>query len=241
MAGEAPTIDIRTVSETHSTNADMLALAREGAAEGLWLRAESQSAGRGRLARSWESPQGNLHCSTLVRLSAGDPPAPTLALVAAVATWEAIDALLPGRACIKWPNDIMAGTAKLSGMLLERTGDAIIVGIGVNIRAHPELPDRPTTSLWVLGAVESDAASLLESLAARFAQRLHDWRTYGIEAVRHRWLAAAHPVGTPLRASLPDGSAVEGRFATLDAEGALVIDLPDGRTRTIHAGDIFLL
>lgn len=219
----------------------MLAWAEGGAAEGLWLRADMQSGGRGRLARNWESPPGNLYCSTLVRLAPGDPPAPTLALVAAVATWEVIEALVPGRARIKWPNDIMVGAAKLAGMLLERTGDAIVIGIGVNVRAHPSLPDRPTTSLWALGAVESDVATLVARLASGFADRLHDWRQYGLEAIRHRWLAAAHPAGTSLRASLPDGTTIDGRFATLDAEGALIVDLADGGKRTIHAGDIFLL
>ena len=78
---------IRTVAETGSTNDDLAALARAGAEEGLWLRADRQQGGRGRQGRVWHSPAGNLYASTIVRLRAGDPPAPTLALVAAFARW----------------------------------------------------------------------------------------------------------------------------------------------------------
>ena len=89
---------IRTVAETGSTNADMIALAASGLEEGVWLRAERQTGGRGRQGRAWVSPPGNLYASTLVRLRPSDPPAATLALVAAVALEEAVGAYLPGAA-----------------------------------------------------------------------------------------------------------------------------------------------
>jgi BirA family biotin operon repressor/biotin-[acetyl-CoA-carboxylase] ligase len=89
----------------------------------------------------WVSPPGNLYISTLVRVCPDDPPAPTLALVAAVALH---DALGPGLT-IKWPNDIMAGEAKLAGILLERAGDAVVVGFGANLAHHPKGLDRPVT------------------------------------------------------------------------------------------------
>jgi len=88
--GSEGAVLIRVVEETGSTNADMLALAAAGAAEGSWLRAERQTAGKGRQGRAWESPIGNFYGSTLVRLRPTDPPAPTLALVAAVALEEAV-------------------------------------------------------------------------------------------------------------------------------------------------------
>ena len=116
---------IRTVAETGSTNADMLHLAREGAAEGLWLRAERQLAGRGRQGRGWDSPVGNFYGSTLVRLRRGDPAPATLGFVAAVALAELVDGLLPGGGpMLKWPNDLLIDGAKLSGALLERAGAA---------------------------------------------------------------------------------------------------------------------
>lgn len=235
-------VEIRTLAETGSTNADMLALAATGVPEGLWLRAERQTGGRGRMGRAWESPEGNLHASTIVRLRPGDPPAPTLALVAAVAAQEAVQRHIPNRiVTIKWPNDLLVGEAKLCGMLLERGGDAVVIGIGVNVTGAPKGLDRPVTSLWQLGAVDSDAPGLLSDIAQAFALWLDRWRTDGLAAVREQWIAAAHPEGSALRAALPDGEVVTGQFATLDMSGALVMRLPDGRHRTIHAGDVFLI
>src|ERR1700743_1737413 len=111
--------DIRTVAETAATHDDVAVLARHGAAEGLWLRAERERAGRGRQGRAWESPPGNLFASTLVSVRPGEPAAPTLALVAAVALAEASEAY-GVTAMLKWPNDLLVDGAKLSGILLER-------------------------------------------------------------------------------------------------------------------------
>ena len=99
---------IRTIPETASTNADMLALAANGEQEGLWLRAERQTAGRGRMGRDWSSPAGNLYTSTIIRLQAGDPAGATLGFVAAVALDEVLSAYAPDADFqIKWPNDIL--------------------------------------------------------------------------------------------------------------------------------------
>jgi BirA family biotin operon repressor/biotin-[acetyl-CoA-carboxylase] ligase len=231
---------IRTVAETGSTNDDVAALAREGAPEGAWLRAERQSGGRGRQGRAWQSPPGNLYASTIVRLRPGDPPASTLALLAAVALEDALslhiyhsDALYVLQ--IKWPNDLLLGKAKLAGILLERTDDAVVIGFGVNLSSHPDLPDRPTTSLRAQGVHVSPEA-LTETLAEAVARWLSRWRAEGVHPIRKRWLAAAHPIGTPISTS--EG---EGLFDGLDEAGALRLRLPDGTTRVIHAGDVFLL
>lgn len=233
---------LRTVAETGSTNEDMKALAREGAPEGTWLRAERQTAGRGRMGRAWEGEEGNLYASTLVRLQSGDPPPHTLALVAAVAAHRALgDFAGNGGLRIKWPNDIMAAHAKLCGILMERIEDAIIIGIGVNIVNAPTLADRMTICLRDLGAETCDAASVLEAIAGHFAAELRQWRTYGAEPAIRAWLERAHPAGTMLGVQLPDGSRAEGRFETLDRDGALILRLADGTSHAIHAGDVFLL
>jgi BirA family biotin operon repressor/biotin-[acetyl-CoA-carboxylase] ligase len=218
----------------------MAALAGTGVAEGTWLRAGRQTGGRGRLGRHWESPQGNLHASTPVRLRPGDPSAPTLALVAAVAVHALVAPLLADGARIKWPNDILVRDAKLAGILLESTGDAVVVGIGINVTGFPARLDRPVTSLWHEGAVDADAATLTERLAQLFAHWLSIWRGQGIDPVRAQWLANAHPAGTPMRVALPDGGTVEGRFDTLDGQGTLILRLENGDAHAIHAGDIFL-
>lgn len=232
---------IRTVAETGSTNADMIGLAAAGAAEGLWLRAERQTAGRGRQGRAWQSPAGNLLASTIVRLRSGDPQPASLALVTAVALEEVVAAYLGHhRAMLKWPNDLLLDGAKLSGILLERSGDAIVIGVGVNLAHHPVGLDRPTTSLAAHG-VTPDPHDFLETLAGALARWLTRWRQEGLATVRNQWTARAHPPGTALTAHLPDGTAIDGIFERLDVDGALILRLADGTTRVIHAGDVFLI
>lgn len=226
---------IRTVAETGSTNDDVAALAREGAPEGLWLRAERQSGGRGRQGRTWLSPPGNLYASTIVRLRPGDPPAPTLALVAAVALQEVVAPEVPA-VRIKWPNDLIVDGAKLAGILLEREDEAVVVGFGVNVAHHPEGLPSPATSLVRLVRHAPNAAGLCGRLAEAFATRLGQWRRHGLTPIRSAWISAAHPIGTPLATSQG-----EGAFDGLDESGALRLRQPDGQRRLIHAGDVFLL
>lgn len=233
---------IRVITETGSTNEDMKALAAAGEPEGSWLRAERQTSGKGRMGRVWDGDTGNLFASTLVRPGPLDPAPPTLAFVAAVAVHEALTEFTgAGTLTLKWPNDILADNAKLCGMLLESSGGAVVVGIGVNIASAPQLPDRETTYLRALGAASCDAATVLERIAFHFAEWLARWRTYGLDAVLRAWEARAHPRGTLLAAALPDGERVYGTFDGLDPAGTLILRLADGTNRAIHAGDVFLL
>lgn len=218
----------------------MLALAEQGAAEGSWLRAGRQTGGRGRMGRSWDSPDGNLYCSTLVRVAANDPAPHTLALVAANAVHALIAPLCAGDARIKWPNDILVDGAKIAGILLERVGDAIVIGIGVNVTAHPTGLDRPVTSLMAERATDATADALLDRLASLFAHWLGIWRAQGLEPVRAHWLLNAHGAGTSMRVALPDGEVVHGTFDTLDRHGMLILRLANGQSRAIHAGDVIL-
>ncbi|GAO38959.1 biotin--[acetyl-CoA carboxylase] ligase [Sphingomonas changbaiensis NBRC 104936] len=232
-------IDIRTVPSTASTNADMLALAAAGAAEGLWLRAVEQTAGRGRQGRAWSSPPGNLYASTIVRLRPGDPNPATLAMVAAVALDEVLRAY-GAEPIIKWPNDLLIGDAKLTGILLERSGDGVVVGIGVNLAHHPEGLDRAVTSVAAQGLGAPDPELFLRDLAEAFARWLAQWRA-GLEPVRRRWLERAHTPGTALSVRLPDQDALDGLFDGLDGDGALRLRLASGEVQVIHAGDVFLI
>jgi BirA family transcriptional regulator, biotin operon repressor / biotin---[acetyl-CoA-carboxylase] ligase len=233
---------IRTVPETASTNADMLALAVSGALEGAWLRAEWQTAGRGRMGRDWSSPVGNLYASTLVRLMPTDPSAATLGFVAAVALHEVLGVYAPEATLqIKWPNDVLADGAKISGILLERTGDAVVIGIGVNLASHPEIEGRRTTNVAALSGAAPDPHDFLETLADGIARWLARWRGEGVGIVVNRWQNLAHPIGTALSIVLPDGEKLEGLYQGLDREGALKLRLAHGTVRAIHAGDVFLV
>ena len=242
MTLASPSFRIRTVVETDSTNSDVLTYADQGETEGFWLRADVQTAGRGRMGRGWVSPPGNLYTSTLVRLGVGDAAAATLGFVAALALHDAAYATVPDIAFqLKWPNDVMAGGAKLSGILLERAGDAVVIGIGVNLASHPDLPDRKTTSLAALNGAAPEPGAFLLTLATAFEGRVAQWRGDGVSAILAAWRAVAHPVGTALKVSLPGGGALSGLYDGLSDDGALRLRLADGNIRVIHAGDVFLV
>ena len=230
---------IRSVAVTGSTNDDVLAAAANGAPEGLWIRADQQTAGRGRQGRPWVSPTGNLYASGLVRLRPCDPPAPTLGFVAGLALHQAISAHASAEALrLKWPNDLFAHGAKLAGILLERAGDAVAVGVGVNLTHHPPGLDQPATDLRLLTGRQFAPEDMAEALVGHFSHWLACWRQGGLAALLPAWEARTYSPGTPLR--VRQGSQMlEGRFARLAADGALLLRLPDGDLRAIHAGDVF--
>lgn len=216
----------------------MKALAAEGAPEGTWLRAERQTGGRGRSGRTWVSPPGNLYASTLVRLRPTDPPAATLALVAGLALFNTAESIVRRPDLVlKWPNDLLLGGAKVAGILLERTGDAVVAGFGANLAYAPKLPERRTAVLpdW------QGPTEFAKLLGLAFADVLGDWRCKGLEAIRSAWLMRAHPVGTQLSTHGPDGRRVEGAFGGLASDGALLLQLEGGALQVIHAGDIDLI
>lgn len=234
---------IETLPYTGSTNADLAArlAAGEPAQEGDWLVADRQNAGRGRQGRTWFDGAGNFMGSTLVRIMPGDPAPATLALVAGLAVHEAVSPLIPPpqQAMLKWPNDVMIGAAKLCGVLLERVGDAVVVGIGVNLATAPHLPDRETVALSAFGPTP-DRDLFAQRLAECFAQELARWRTAGLAPLIARWLAAAHPPGTRLAVGEPGEVPRYGEFAGLNDDGALQLQLADGTRQVIHAGEVRL-
>jgi BirA family biotin operon repressor/biotin-[acetyl-CoA-carboxylase] ligase len=236
-------VRIETVPETGSTNADLVARLNAGEAipEGYWLVADRQTGGRGRQGRHWLDAPGNFMGSTVVRLMRRDPSPSTLSFVAALATYEAvIGCVSVARALeLKWPNDLVLGGAKLSGILLERTGDAAVIGIGVNLVAAPRLHDRPARHLAELGP-GPDRDNFARDLAASFDRELDRWRQFGAEPLLSRWTAAAHPVGSPLSVHSSDGARISGLFDGLEPDGALRLRLADGSCRVIHAGDVSL-
>lgn len=234
---------LEIVTETGSTSADLLArlAAGEGGGEGHWLIADRQSAGRGRQGRTWLDAPGNFMGSTAVCLLPQDPPPASLSFVAALAVYEAVlgHVSAPRALQLKWPNDVLLGGAKLAGILLERSGDAAVIGIGVNLAAAPHLPDRPAWHLARSGPAP-DRDLFAHQLAASFDRELDRWRQFGLAPILSRWLAAAHPVGSPLTVHGADGARIAGEFDGLEPDGALRLRLADGSARVIHAGDVSL-
>lgn len=234
---------ITVIPETGSTNADLAELAEQGWDEGHWLRAERQTAGRGRLGRDWRDGAGNLQASTLIRLRAGDPPVSGLGLLAGVALHEALMQFAPGAGLkLKWPNDLMAEQAKLAGILLERVGDAVIVGVGINIASAPQVEGRATVALAALpGGQGVGVAQAADALSLSFDRWLACWRAEGFAPVRAGWLAATYPHGTGLSVQNGTDSRLAGRFEGVAADGALLLGLDDGSTQVVHSGDVGFL
>lgn len=225
-----------------STNDRAIEAAEAGAAPGLMVVAAEQTAGRGRSGRVWASPRGNLFASALL------PPLPGLrggaaALLAGLAAHDAVASLLPDPALLrlKWPNDLLAGPAKLGGILTEagtsRGGiDWIVAGIGLNLAKAPDTPGRVVTSVAALGGtvtVEAATGRLLGALAHRIAA----FAGSGMPGLVAAWREAALPEGTAM--SVHRGAApVTGRYAGLADDGALLLATEAGIAR-ILAGDVF--
>ena len=223
------------VERTGSTNADILS--DPSAVEGDWLLAEVQDAGRGRQGRPWVSARGNFFGSTLVLLRPTDPPAPMLSLVASLALAEAVDIAAPGQAImLKWPNDLMILGRKAAGILLERGGDRVAVGFGVNLAKAPDLADRQTARIG--GALTPAAFAPL--LAGAFARLLQLWRDSEPLFLAQAWLARAHPRGASVTVHLAPGETVTGGFDGLEPDGALRLRGEDGTLAVIRAGDVEL-
>jgi BirA family biotin operon repressor/biotin-[acetyl-CoA-carboxylase] ligase len=239
---------IETVATTGSTNADLVARLRSGEVipEGTWLRAETQTGGKGRSGREWISPPGNLYASTVIHLAANDPPAQTLALAIGLAVQtQVIGSLMVAdhaAVTLKWPNDVLVRGAKVAGILLERCGDAIVAGIGINLAFAPQIEGRSTTSITALNPkYEADPGYALTFLAPRVAEQLARWRQNGLPALISHWSRAAHPIGSPLAVNSGDGAVLRGTFAGLDTSGALLLRLENDVVQTIHAGDVSLI
>jgi BirA family transcriptional regulator, biotin operon repressor / biotin---[acetyl-CoA-carboxylase] ligase len=179
--------------------------------------------------------------SVTVHLRSDDPPPHSLALLAALVVHDTLRTLgAPPTLVIKWPNDLLVDGAKLAGILLERVGDHVVVGVGINLMQAPRIEDRLTTHLAALGC-PMDRNTVAEALATHFSDALNDWRRGAWpDAILARWHAAAHPRGTALRLSEGAYAGLTGRFDGLERDGSLAIILADGRRLIVHAGDVSL-
>jgi BirA family transcriptional regulator, biotin operon repressor / biotin---[acetyl-CoA-carboxylase] ligase len=212
-------------------------LADSAAVEGDWLVALSQETGKGRQGRPWQSLEGNFFGSTIVEVRPQDPPASGLSLAAGLALIEAVDTVAAGADLVlKWPNDLLLGGAKVAGILLERSDDRIVVGIGVNLASAPEIEGRRCASL--AGAIAPQAFAPL--LAASFDRILAAWRSSAPEAFARAWMKRAHPIGTPLNVHTGPDERVSGLFEGIEPDGAMRLRREDGMIRIVRAGDVTL-
>jgi len=242
---------VAVLPSTGSTNADAAEQSREGAPEGFTVVADEQTEGRGRLGRSWQSPSGaGLAMSVVLRPR---PPVDTwgwLPLIAGLAVVEALGARGISSS-LKWPNDIVVdaeardggpGPRKLGGLLLERIGDAVVVGIGLNVDLRAdELPVAHATSTSIEGSSlerEDLLVEILESL--RLCYTL--WQNHSGDAIASgtgaAYSARCLTLGRSVRALLPGDGVLEGVATVIDPDGRLVIACLDGISRALAAGDI---
>jgi BirA family biotin operon repressor/biotin-[acetyl-CoA-carboxylase] ligase len=229
---------LREFAELDSTNEEARRLALGGETGPLWLRAARQTAGRGRRGREWQSDEGNLFATLLLWPSRPKVEWAQLSFVTAIAVADMAAHFAPAAAiAVKWPNDVLADGRKLAGILLETAGEALIIGVGVNLRNHPPGTEFPAISLAALGAAPPSAATALGLLAPIFARWYDLWDGTGFAPIRDAWLARAAGLGQRIRARLPDSERA-GLFEGIDDRGALLLN-EGTSTRAVTAGEVF--
>jgi BirA family biotin operon repressor/biotin-[acetyl-CoA-carboxylase] ligase len=246
---------VEVVDRTGSTNADLLGRALGGAPEGVVLAAEEQSAGRGRMGRTWVSPpRAALTFSLLVR-PATVPPARRgwLPLLAGVAVASAVTAVTGVQTRLKWPNDVLVGPAKLAGILAEAAGDAIVVGVGLNVSAEAgELPPPgpgalAATSLRIAASASAASAALdreplLIAILADFERRYQAWSRVGGDpersGLRAGYTRMSGTISRRVRAELPGGQVLSGLAVGVDLDGRLLVRVSSGTVVPVAAGDV---
>jgi BirA family biotin operon repressor/biotin-[acetyl-CoA-carboxylase] ligase len=245
-SAKAASYRLITCDSVVSTNEEAMQLAREGDPGRLWVVAREQKQGRGRRGRTWSSPPGNLYASLLLIDAARPEHLPELGFVASVALLSALREVLghDPRLGIKWPNDILFDSAKLSGILLESSllpsgATACVAGFGVNCRSHPATLSYAATDLASIGTALDAPEDVLPRLSDAVGEMLEIWSSgAGFAKVRTRWLADALGLGEPIRVALGNTDLL-GTFETIDARGRLILR-QDGATKAIEAGDVFL-
>lgn len=239
--------ELLCLQETDSTNARAHELGEAGAVEGTVVIADQQSAGKGRLGRRWTSPGGvNLYASVLLRPQLPPRCAPQLTFVSAVAVARAVAAISGLPAVVKWPNDVLLGGRKVAGLLNEMSAETerihyVILGIGVNLNMSAEqFPidlRYPATSVATETGAAVSRLAFTRVLLRQLDQLYQLYLDQGIEPILKLWQALFPLQGGRASVDL-QGTLLCGRVEGLDADGALLLRLDDGRLERILAGDV---
>ena len=236
---------LRHLAEVDSTNEEARRMAAAHETVPTWILADSQTAGRGRRGRAWQSPVGNLMTTLYLPISFDAVKAGQLAFVAGLALERTVSALIGERAqaSLKWPNDVLVHGKKASGILLESAMrdnkiDWLAIGLGLNLAHHPDDTPYPATSLAAYMDTPANNLAALEILARAFDEVFRQWRNGGFGPVLQAWRAVAHGLGGPIVATL-ENEQFEGIFKDIDEKGALILQTAAGDTITIDAGDVF--
>lgn len=236
------------VDSTGSTNSDLAGRAAS-LTEGAVLVAEEQTAGRGRLDRTWTAPaRSGLFFS--VYLTPGAVPVQRwgwLPLLAGVATATGLARAAGVDTALKWPNDLLVTVdgreRKTGGILAERAGDGVVIGIGLNVSLRAdELPAPTASSLALAGAVSTDRETLLRGVLRSLEQWYGQWRAADGDAaasgLQEAYAAGCATLGRTVRAQLPGDRTLTGEAVAIDGDGRLVLSSDDGLREPVSAGDI---
>lgn len=224
--------------ELGSTSDEIIRRAKAGEPAGLAVLALRQTAGRGSRGRAWSAPEGNLNLSVLLRPARPAAEAGLFSLISGVAVAEALEGLGARGLSLKWPNDVLCAGAKLAGILIDAAPEDgrlgwLGIGIGVNLKAAPEIPGRPTVALSAQGLEISP-----ETAARAILSRLEPWMEAPGAAIRDAWLARGHAPGAPLEVTYA-GQRRAGLFAGLSNNGELLLQC-ENRIEAINTGEILL-
>jgi BirA family biotin operon repressor/biotin-[acetyl-CoA-carboxylase] ligase len=235
--------ELRVMPSSPSTNSELLAVAADPAVPSFTaLLTLDQTAGRGRLDRTWVTPAGTaLALSVLVRDALASPLAAWLPLLAGLALAESLDDAAPGRVDVKWPNDLLLDGRKVCGILVEvaPNGRDAVIGSGLNLTQTAEqLPVATATSLALAGVAL--APGQLDALVAGYLTRLRDEldRPGPVSRLRERVAARCATIGMPVRVALADGGVLEGVATGIDASGRLEVRGGSGDVVAVAVGDV---
>lgn len=229
-----------------STNTRARDLAAHGAPMGTLVIARKQTAGRGRLGRAWESPQDSgIYMSLILR--SGDIPAhaiPLLTIAAGVAIAEAVEESTGVKIGLKWVNDLICDGHKVGGILAEASGGKspyVVLGMGINVRLEKEnLPEElhsKVTSLHLHSAQLPDPNAIVVSICSRIEALWNDLEVGLAPLVLERWKNRSVTIGERVRATLAD-KIIEGKAVDVTESGALKVQLDNGKTIELSAGEI---
>ncbi|MFJ3975035.1 biotin--[acetyl-CoA-carboxylase] ligase [Streptomyces sp. NPDC090021] len=249
VTGDGLWTSVEVVASTGSTNTDLATRAAE-LPEGAVLVAEEQSAGRGRLDRSWVAPaRSGLFFSVLFKPGDAVPQEQWgwLTLLAGVATATGLSRAAGVDTALKWPNDLLVTVEgeerKAGGILAERTADGIVVGIGLNVTlTEEELPVPAAGSLLLAKATVTDREPLLKAVLRSLEEWYGNWRAAGgdpaASGLQETYAAGCATLGRHVRAELPGGRTLTGTAEAVDTDGRLVIRTADGTHEPVGAGDV---
>ncbi len=246
LAESAQRFQIDVLQQATSSNALLLQRAMQGATSGSVLAVELQTAGRGRIGRTWHSGLGNaLTFSLLWRFDCGLNALSGLSLAAGVAILRALHRLGADSLRLKWPNDILAPHGKLGGVLIEAQGDmlgpsTVVIGVGLNCTLPASIEqriDQPAGGLNEVCTVMPTRNQLLAAVLQEMAQVLDGFAHNGFAPLRAEWERYHAQQNLPIRLQMPDGSSVSGIARGVSDSGELRLETDNG-LRNFNSGEV---